>query len=60
MTIKVRVMGNIAAFGGYRFVNEVQEHTDKDFDALGEYSFVNYITYKLRSESEFIGLVYQV
>jgi hypothetical protein len=58
MTIKVKIMGNIVTKNGAKHINEIQEFTDKDFSET--HTFVNYITYMLRTQADFLGLVYFV
>ena len=56
MTIKVKILGNIVTKNGAKYINEIQEFTDKDFTET--HTFVNYITYMLRTQADFIGNVY--
>ena len=58
MRIKVKILGNTVTKDGAKFINDIQVYEDKDFN--DEYTFVNYITYKLRSECDFLGLVYHL
>lgn len=56
MTIKVKILGNIVTKNGAKHINEIQEFTDKDFTEV--HTFVNYITYMLRTQADFIGNIY--